>query len=203
MLRAEFKWAAALLLWGLTGCQCSVLTRYYADAVDDVSDYDLEMDAFYRPTWDLNRIGKPDWCQSAFNRFWCRCHGCDAYCDYHSLDHSTYYDEELDADDRPVDGDDGPAPAEPTPPPYDEVPPAKPVAPPQPPRPIEAGAVPADSNQNDDLTSAYSLDRPTLIGRSAQPNFSKKSTGDGIGRSRVFSTQTPLRMPSPNIFPVI
>ncbi|MEX0727871.1 MAG: hypothetical protein WD065_16460, partial [Planctomycetaceae bacterium] len=101
------------------------------------------------------------------------------------------------------DGDDGPAPAEPTPPPYDEVPPAKPVAPPQPPRPIEAGAVPADSNQNDDLTSAYSLDRPTLIGRSAQPNFSKKSTGDGIGRSRVFSTQAPLRMPSPNIFPVI
>ncbi len=88
-----YAWVTALLLGGATGCQCSVLTHYYSDAIDDLTDHELEMDALYRPQWDLNRIGKPDWCQSAWNRFWCRCHGC-ADCTHSTVEQAVHDEEQ-------------------------------------------------------------------------------------------------------------
>lgn len=148
MVRANFTWVAALWLASLAGCQCSPLTRNYANFIDDVSECDLAMDAFYRPTWDLNRIGKPDWCQSAFNRWWCRCDGCDQYCSYNSLDDPMDV-EEYDADNDRFDGEpDAPA----GPPPYEETPPVQPI--PQPPPPLEAGPSPPVERDRDALSLA-------------------------------------------------
>ncbi|GAB4145260.1 MAG: hypothetical protein Tsb009_17340 [Planctomycetaceae bacterium] len=59
------------VLGGSLGCQCCKWTERYADLVDDVSDRKPNLDRFYRPEWDLNRIGKPDWCRSKWNRWWC------------------------------------------------------------------------------------------------------------------------------------
>ncbi|MCA9006131.1 MAG: hypothetical protein KDA70_12740 [Planctomycetaceae bacterium] len=58
-----------------SGCQCFRASNVYYNLIDDISDTQLYADRFYRPTWDLTRIGKPDWCQSRFNRWWCKC--CD------------------------------------------------------------------------------------------------------------------------------
>ncbi|MFN0198091.1 MAG: hypothetical protein ACKVT0_15195 [Planctomycetaceae bacterium] len=98
----RYAWVTALLIGGATGCQCSVLTHYYSDAIDDISDHELEMDALYRPQWDLNRIGKPDWCQSAWNRFWCRCHGCDE-CTQSSVEQAVYHEDEFEKTEQPHD----------------------------------------------------------------------------------------------------
>ncbi|QDV53613.1 hypothetical protein [Gimesia fumaroli] len=56
-----------------SGCQCFKASNLYYNLIDDVSDTQIYADRFYRPTWDLTRIGKPDWCQSRFNRWWCKC----------------------------------------------------------------------------------------------------------------------------------
>ena len=56
-----------------SGCQCFKASNRYYNLIDDVSDTQIYADRFYRPTWDLTRIGKPDWCQSRFNRWWCNC----------------------------------------------------------------------------------------------------------------------------------
>ena len=60
-----------------SGCQCFQASNRYYDLIDDVSDSEIYVDRFYRPTWDLTRIGKPDWCQSRINRWWCKC--CNDY----------------------------------------------------------------------------------------------------------------------------
>lgn len=60
------SWCAAV------GCQCSPLFEPYAGLIDGVSDIDPTLDPLYHPAWDLNRIGKPDWCTSPVNRFLCR-----------------------------------------------------------------------------------------------------------------------------------
>ena len=56
-----------------SGCQCFRASNLYYNMIDDVSDTQLYADRFYRPTWDLTRIGKPDWCRSRFNRWWSKC----------------------------------------------------------------------------------------------------------------------------------
>lgn len=56
-----------------SGCQCFKSSNLYYNLIDDVSDSEVYVDRFYRPTLDLTRIGKPDWCQSRFNRWWCKC----------------------------------------------------------------------------------------------------------------------------------
>lgn len=56
-----------------SGCQCFKASNLYYNLIDDVSDTQIYADRFYRPTWDLTRIGKPDWCSSRFNRWWCKC----------------------------------------------------------------------------------------------------------------------------------
>ncbi|MDA0832115.1 MAG: hypothetical protein O2955_08290 [Planctomycetota bacterium] len=192
MLRAKSKWAAALLFWGLAGCQCSMLTRYYADAIDDMTDRDLEMDCFYRPTWDLNRIGKPDWCQSAFNRFWCRCNGCNRNCNTDCVDLSTDDYDEIDVDNGQTEERER----------LDLPPPTAPVAPPRPPLPQDAGRTPP-GEQKKDRSSAHFEIRPSSVVLSICSNPHMKSKGDGAGRSYVLSTRTSFRVPSPNILPVV
>lgn len=66
----------------LSGCQCSPLTAKYADVIDDINDHPFQMDPLYVPTLDVNRIGRPDWCQSRLNRLWCSfgCRNCCSCC---------------------------------------------------------------------------------------------------------------------------
>jgi hypothetical protein len=66
-----------LIVSGL-GCQCYGLTERYADFVDDVSDHKPNLDRFYSAKYDLNRIGKPDWCQSRINCWLCGRACCEA-----------------------------------------------------------------------------------------------------------------------------
>lgn len=73
------------LLLGLSGCQCCTLFDHYAAWVDCVADDEHHFERIYVPAWDLNRIGRPDWCQCRLNRAFCRC-ACDrckpAPCEY-------------------------------------------------------------------------------------------------------------------------
>lgn len=63
----------SLLLVSLSGCQCCGLFNRYADAIDCISDHEHHFERFYCPCWDLNRIGRPDWCSCRPNRILCRC----------------------------------------------------------------------------------------------------------------------------------
>lgn len=75
-MRASFMCIVLIqLIIVSSGCQCFQASNRYYNLIDDVSDSEVYVDRFYRPTWDLTRIGKPDWCQSRFNRWWCKC--CD------------------------------------------------------------------------------------------------------------------------------
>jgi hypothetical protein len=56
-----------------SGCQCFKASNLYYNLIDDVSDTQVYADRFYYPTLDLTRIGKPDWCRSPINRWWCKC----------------------------------------------------------------------------------------------------------------------------------
>lgn len=68
-----------VMLLSAVGCQCCGVTERYCDLVDDVSDCKPNLDRFYRAEFDLNRIGKPDWCQSRINRAICPC-SCQSQC---------------------------------------------------------------------------------------------------------------------------
>jgi hypothetical protein len=57
----------------LSGCQCCALTEHYACLIDCISDHEHAMERFYHPGWDLNRIGRPDWCRCPINRHLCPC----------------------------------------------------------------------------------------------------------------------------------
>ncbi|MCA8995657.1 MAG: hypothetical protein KDA80_01685 [Planctomycetaceae bacterium] len=61
----------SLLMFLGSGCQCFWLTEAYQDRIDRVADYEPHYERFYKPTWDLTRIGYPDWCHSKSNRWWC------------------------------------------------------------------------------------------------------------------------------------
>ena len=69
--------AAMLLLLvslaGQSGCQCCALTNHYACLIDRISDHEHTKERFYHPELDLNRIGRPDWCQCRVNRVLCGC----------------------------------------------------------------------------------------------------------------------------------
>ncbi|MCH8830066.1 MAG: hypothetical protein IID45_10870 [Planctomycetes bacterium] len=87
MKRVVFLFAGIWFLSWTAGCQCCGLTERYADLIDDVADYSPKFDRFYHAECDLNRIGKPDWCRSRFNRMLCRraceltgCECCSAAC---------------------------------------------------------------------------------------------------------------------------
>lgn len=58
-------------LIGASGCQCCALFDCYADVIDHVSESSPRFDCLYHPSLDLNRIGKPDWCQCPVNRLLC------------------------------------------------------------------------------------------------------------------------------------
>lgn len=65
-----------------SGCQCSNVRDRYGDVVDDVTDVDLNMEWAYKPKWDLNLVGRPEWCSSRLNRLicpkcWKKCQGCE------------------------------------------------------------------------------------------------------------------------------
>lgn len=60
-------------LAGMSGCQCCALTEHYACLIDCISDHEHAMERFYHPEWDLNRIGRPDWCRCRLNRALCPC----------------------------------------------------------------------------------------------------------------------------------
>lgn len=66
----------------ISGCQCSPLTAKYADLIDDISDQPFRLDPLYIPALDVNRIGRPDWCQCPLNRLWCGygCRNCCSRC---------------------------------------------------------------------------------------------------------------------------
>ena len=76
----------ALFMVALAGCQCCRCSNIYSNVIDSSSDCltSLDVDCLYKPTLDLNRIGKPDWCESCVNRLWCRtgccksCQSCDS-----------------------------------------------------------------------------------------------------------------------------
>ncbi len=61
----------------LPGCRCCPSSNCYYNVVDDISDKQLTLDRFYRPTLDISRAGMPDWCQSRLNckLCGCRCNG--------------------------------------------------------------------------------------------------------------------------------
>ncbi|WP_437185033.1 hypothetical protein SH668x_002123 [Planctomicrobium sp. SH668] len=56
-----------VLLLAMTGCQCFGVTERFQDSIDHVADRRPHLDRFYRPTWDLTRIGYPDWTASRIN----------------------------------------------------------------------------------------------------------------------------------------
>lgn len=58
---------------GLSGCQCCALTEHYACLIDWISDHERAEEISYHPGWDLNRIGRPDWCTCRVNRLLCPC----------------------------------------------------------------------------------------------------------------------------------
>jgi hypothetical protein len=60
-------------LAGLSGCQCCALTEHYACLIDWASDHERAEEISYHPGWDLNRIGRPDWCRCRLNRALCPC----------------------------------------------------------------------------------------------------------------------------------
>lgn len=60
-------------LAGLSGCQCCPLTENYACLIDWISDHERDEEKSYHPGWDLNRIGRPDWCCCRLNRRLCPC----------------------------------------------------------------------------------------------------------------------------------
>ena len=80
MKRIPFALFSLVCLVSLVGCQCCGVTERYADLIDDVTDYDLELDAWYHPGLDLTRIGKPDWCRYRWNGIWCKRACCTSYC---------------------------------------------------------------------------------------------------------------------------
>lgn len=53
---------SSLFLLNLAGCQSCWLTEPYACRVDRISDHEHHYEALYSPRWDLNRIGRSDWC---------------------------------------------------------------------------------------------------------------------------------------------
>ena len=76
-----------LALVAASGCQCSPHLNCYANIIDDISDYEAELDHIYCPALDLTRIGKPAWCERPLTRvLWgTRCgedcyYGCERGC---------------------------------------------------------------------------------------------------------------------------
>ena len=62
-----------VFLINLAGCQCCRLTEHYAGLIDCISDHEHHYEVLYCPGWDLNRIGRGDWCSYRHNRLFCRC----------------------------------------------------------------------------------------------------------------------------------
>lgn len=60
-----------IVITAAAGCQCIGLTEKYQDKIDRIANHEPHLDRFYKPTWDVSRIGRPDWCQSPINRWWC------------------------------------------------------------------------------------------------------------------------------------
>ena len=82
------RFVMVLSVWWLAtlaGCQCCCLTERYASFVDHVADHEHCFEVLYSPCWDLNRIGRSDWCSCRMNRVFCRC-ACDrcrpAHCEF-------------------------------------------------------------------------------------------------------------------------
>ena len=66
--------ALAMVLLGLTGCRCCPGVERYAATIDAISDHEGTLDRCYRPTCDISRAGKPDWCSRCNRRLAaCRC----------------------------------------------------------------------------------------------------------------------------------
>lgn len=78
------------LMFGLAGCQCCQLTECYQDKIDCIADHKLNLDRYYHPTWDLTRIGYPDWCAGPINHW---CYGCCCRCcrEHPAYDHMPIY----------------------------------------------------------------------------------------------------------------
>ena len=81
------QWKVVILLLiaagGLfaAGCQCLPGTSRYGDLIDDVSESSPHFDCWYRPCWDLNRVGHSDWCSCWLNRkLFSRCCCCQEEC---------------------------------------------------------------------------------------------------------------------------
>ena len=73
------RFMMVLSVWclvALGGCQCCCLKERYASFVDNVADHEHCFEVLYSPCYDLNRIGRSDWCSCRPNRFFCRC-ACD------------------------------------------------------------------------------------------------------------------------------
>ena len=77
--------ATAIAVAG-AGCQCSPLLRPSGDLIDDISDHPPRAEWLYSAGWDLNRIGKPDWCAKSPFRGLCRrrCQVCRGHIDHKS-----------------------------------------------------------------------------------------------------------------------
>ena len=56
----------------LVGCQCCSHTDRYSNKLDDIADHEPNLDRFYHAEFDLQRIGKADWCRNRLNRTLCR-----------------------------------------------------------------------------------------------------------------------------------
>lgn len=56
-----------------SGCLCFRPTYWYANAIDDVSDFKAKLDPLYEPGLDISRVGMPDWNRFGLNRFLCPC----------------------------------------------------------------------------------------------------------------------------------
>jgi len=65
----------ALLMASLftSGCLCFRPTDWYANAIDDVSDFKAKLDPLYEPGLDISRVGMPDWNRFGLNRLLCPC----------------------------------------------------------------------------------------------------------------------------------
>lgn len=59
----------------LSGCQFCPLGEPVMCTVDAIADHEPNLDCLYHPTFDLTRIGMPDWCACGWNRLTCP-HAC-------------------------------------------------------------------------------------------------------------------------------
>lgn len=69
MTRVTLLVFGVALAWSAVGCNCCYVMDRYGDHIDDIGRLEPELDCLYHPSYDISRVGMPDWCACPLNRF--------------------------------------------------------------------------------------------------------------------------------------